>query len=59
MTQPCTGQTVDEEILTFEAMEKKYIGLALRKFSGNYSQSAKALGISLSTFKRKLKAYNL
>lgn len=61
MAHSYASQTNDdeEEILTFEDLEKKYIGLALKKYSGNYSQSAKALGISLSTFKRKLKAYNL
>jgi transcriptional regulator with PAS, ATPase and Fis domain len=39
--------------------EKNCISRALKKFNGNYSQSAKALGISLSTLKRKVKSYNL
>jgi len=47
------------EILPLEATEKKCISQALKKFNGNYSQSAKALGISLSTLKRKVKTYNL
>ena len=40
-------------------MEKQCIGRALKKHSGNYSQTAKALGISLSTLKRKVKQYKL
>jgi len=47
------------ELLTLEASEKKCIGQALRKYNGNYSQSAKALGTSLSTLKRKIKLYRL
>jgi len=47
------------ELLTLEASEKKCIGQALKKYNGNYSQSAKALGISLSTLKRKIKLYCL
>jgi len=58
------GQTApavpdDEEILPLETTEKNCISQALKKFNGNYSQSAKALGISLSTLKRKVKLYNL
>ena len=49
----------DEEILPLEITEKNCISRALKKFNGNYSQSAKALGISLSTLKRKVKSYNL
>jgi len=40
-------------------MEIKCIGLALKKYSNNYSHTAKALGISLSTLKRKVKQYRL
>ncbi|MRR15150.1 MAG: sigma-54-dependent Fis family transcriptional regulator [Deltaproteobacteria bacterium] len=47
------------ELLTLAAAEQKYIRQALKKCSGNYSQSAKALGISLSTLKRKVKSYRL
>ena len=47
------------ELLTLEASEKQCIGQALKKYNGNYSQSAKALGISLSTLKRKVKLYRL
>jgi transcriptional regulator with PAS, ATPase and Fis domain len=40
-------------------MEKQHIEKALIQCSGNYTQTAKALGISLSTLKRKVKNYNL
>jgi DNA-binding NtrC family response regulator len=46
------------ETETLETVEKQCIGRALQKFSGNYSQTAKALGISLSTLKRKVKYYH-
>src|SRR5512145_694106 len=49
----------DDEIVPLEDTEKKCISQALKKFNGNYSQSARALGISLSTLKRKVKSYNL
>jgi transcriptional regulator with PAS, ATPase and Fis domain len=47
------------EVEPLETMEKQCIGRALKKYSGNYSQTAKALGISLSTLKRKVKQYKL
>ena len=46
-------------VVTLEIMEKQCISQALEKYGGNYSQTAKALGISLSTLKRKVKIYNL
>jgi DNA-binding NtrC family response regulator len=48
-----------EDIIPLEEMEKKCISQALKKYQGNYTQSARALGISLSTLKRKVKTYNL
>ncbi len=42
-------------VITLEELEKRHIRLALDKLSGNYTRAAKALGISLSTLKRKLK----
>lgn len=48
-----------DRISTLEEMEKNYIQTALSKLSGNLTQSAKALGISLSTLKRKIKEYRL
>lgn len=57
---PISAMVPDEgEILPLESIEKKCISQALKKYNGNYSQSAKALGISLSTLKRKVKSYNL
>ncbi len=44
---------------TLEEVEKKYIKEALDKLSHNYTQTAKSLGISLSTLKRKVKEYGL
>ena len=48
-----------EELCRLELVEKKYIEYALAKFSGNYTQTARALGISLSTLRRKVKSYGL
>jgi DNA-binding NtrC family response regulator len=47
------------EVVTLDAMEKQCIEQALDKYKNNFSQTAKALGISLSTLKRKVKIYNL
>jgi len=47
------------EILALEEMEKRHIARTLEKLSGNYTQTARKLGISLSTLKRKLKTYGL
>lgn len=59
-TLPSTqAASQDEDIMTLEETEKKWISLALKKYNGNFSQSAKALGISLSTLKRKVKSYRL
>lgn len=49
----------EEPITTLEAMEKNHIQNTLGKLSGNLTQTAKALGISLSTLKRKIKEYGL
>lgn len=42
-------------LLLLAELEKQHIMNALRKYGGNKSQAAKALGISLSTLKRKIK----
>jgi transcriptional regulator with PAS, ATPase and Fis domain len=47
------------QITTLENMERNHIEKALIKYIGNYTQTAKALDISLSTLKRKVKNYNL
>ena len=46
-------------MLTLDEMEKRYIQQTLDKLRGNLAQTARALGISLSTLKRKIKAYGL
>jgi DNA-binding NtrC family response regulator len=40
-------------------VEMRHIRHVLNTFSGNYTQTARALGISLSTLKRKVKRYGL
>ena len=44
-----------QEIMTLDQAKEQHIISALKTCSGNKSQTAKALGISLSTLKRKLK----
>jgi DNA-binding NtrC family response regulator len=51
----CVETQDREELLTLEAMENRHIRHVLDKFSSNFTRTAKALGISLSTLKRKLK----
>ena len=43
----------DEAILPLAEMESRHIALAIRKFNQNYTKTAKALGISLNTLKKK------
>lgn len=49
----------DDKIITLEEMEKNHIRNTLNRLSGNLTKTAKALGIALSTLKRKLREYNL
>lgn len=49
--------TEEKEIEKLEAVEVNHIRRVLNHYSGNYTRSAKALGISLSTLKRKAKRY--
>lgn len=56
---PPSSVSVEDDVATLEKVEKKYIRYALGKFSGNYTQTARALGISLSTMKRKIRRYGL
>ncbi len=51
----CTVSDADAPLLTLEDVEMRHIRHTLSRLSGNYTQVAKALGISLSTLKRKLK----
>lgn len=60
MTLPQTPASVAdfaEEIMTLEEVERRYILSTLEKLHGNYTRTASALNISLSTLKRKLKEY--
>jgi DNA-binding NtrC family response regulator len=52
-----TAPSRENEIETLEEMEKNHIRYVLNHCSGNYTRSAKVLGISLSTLKRKVKQY--
>lgn len=49
----------DGGIISLEQVELEHIQRALRACSYNYTQSAEALGISLSTLKRKVKQFGL
>ncbi len=44
-----------EETVTLDAVEQRYIRQVLARFGGNKSKASKALGISLSSLKRKTK----
>ena len=57
----CTPGTAFTEkgFETLEDVEKNYIKYVLDKLSHNYTQTARSLGISLSTLKRKIKEYGI
>jgi len=46
----------EEELVTIEELENRYIKFALEKFSGSITRTAQALGISVSTVKRWVKS---
>lgn len=48
-----------QEKPSLEVINRKYIEIFLKQHSGNLTQSAKTLGISLSTLKRKLKEFTI
>jgi DNA-binding NtrC family response regulator len=52
---PCTPQQENDELLPLEEVEQRHIMHVLDKLAGNYTRTAKLLGISLSTLKRKIK----
>ena len=56
-TDPASGNP--GKIATMQEMEKSHIQHALGRLEGNYTQTAKTLGIALSTLKRKLRKYGL
>ncbi|MDA8432306.1 MAG: sigma-54 dependent transcriptional regulator [Nitrospiraceae bacterium] len=51
--------TAQGEISTLRDLEREHIAMALERFSRNYSRTARKLGISLSTLKRKIREYGL
>lgn len=51
--------SAEDGFITLLEMEKETIKRALDKLSHNYTQSARSLGISLSTLKRKVREYGL
>jgi len=48
-----------DKLKTLEELNIEYISHVLHLFSGNYTRCAKALDISLSTLKRKVKEYGI
>ena len=61
VARPCApSRDIDPTVIrTLEESEREIIRTALQQLSGNLTQTAKALGISLSTLKRKIKEYGL
>ncbi len=57
--RPIQNTTTAGEIKSLAQAEREMIQCALQTLNGNLTQSAKALGISLSTLKRKIKEYHL
>lgn len=53
------SQAKEETLTTLREVEKKYISKTLHQLSRNYSKSARILGISLSTLKRKIQEYGI
>jgi len=51
----CPPPQGNDELLPLEEVEQRHIRHVLDKLAGNYTRAAKALGISLSTLKRKQK----
>ena len=59
VARPCApSRDIDPTMIkTLEESEKEIIRTALQQLSGNLTQTARALGISLSTLKRKIREY--
>lgn len=55
----CLPPLAGDDMATLAEMEKRHIRQALDKLRGNLTQTARALDISLSTLKRKIKEYGL
>lgn len=54
-----TIDTTDDDVEPLEEIEKKHIRYALGKHAYNRSKTARVLGISRNTLKRKIKTYGL
>ncbi|HWR89079.1 MAG TPA: sigma-54 dependent transcriptional regulator [Dissulfurispiraceae bacterium] len=48
---------LSEKCMTLEELEQQYIEAAIEHFRGNRARTAQALGVSLSTLMRRLRAY--
>ncbi len=55
----CPPPLAGDDMVTIAEMEKRHIRQTLDKLRGNLTQTARVLGISLSTLKRKIKEYGL
>jgi DNA-binding NtrC family response regulator len=55
----CSPLLAGDDMATLAEMEKRHIRQTLDKLMGNLTQTARALAISLSTLKRKIKEYGL
>lgn len=49
------NQPGSQEVLPLDEVEQRHIRFALDQLGGNFTRTAKALGVSLSTLKRKIK----
>ena len=58
-TGTAQASTAENDLKPIAEVESNYIKYTLEKLSHNYTQSAKSLGISLSTLKRKMKEYGI
>jgi DNA-binding NtrC family response regulator len=57
--KPAPQASSPAEVKSLAQVEQEFIQCTLSALSGNLTQTAKALGISISTLKRKLKEYGL
>ncbi len=53
------AEVAQDASLKLEGVEEAHIKKVLRLNGGNYARTARALGISLTTLKRKLRTYGL
>ncbi len=53
------GAPYELPLTALKDLEKDYIHFALQSMEGNYTRTSRALGISLSTLKRKIRTYRI